>query len=150
MIDQMLGSYDFQTLMRRHATEFVEMLLVKGIHFSVLTNIEDVSFSPILPESITKGFKPITMFFLAGYTFESSQIYNGVLSFEAGFGSDNFGSVVSIPVESILQIIVEEVPIFINLSRPIKREKPSLKEDGIKRSMDALMANPKNKNLLKN
>lgn len=150
MIDQMLGSYDFQTLMRRHATELVEMLLVKGIHFSVLTNIEDVSFSPTLPESITKGFKPITMFFLAGYTFESSQIYNGVLSFEAGFGSDNFGSVVSIPVESILQIIVEEVPIFINLSRPIKREKPSLKEDGIKRSMDALMANPKNKNLLKN
>ena len=150
MIDQMLGSYDFQTLMRRHATELVEMLLVKGIHFSVLTNIEDVSFSPILPESITKGFKTITMFFLAGYTFESSQIYNGVLSFEAGFGSDNFGSVVSIPVESILQIIVEEVPIFINLSRPRKREKPSLKEDGIKRSMDALMANPKNKNLLKN
>lgn len=150
MIEQVLGSNDFQLLMKRHATELMEMLLKKGVHFSVLTNIADVSFSPVLPEHITQGFKPITMFFLAGYTFESTQIYNGVLSFEAGFGSDNFGSLVSIPVESVLQVILEEIPIFINLANPPKVKKTSSKENGAKRSMDALLSNPQNKNLLKN
>jgi hypothetical protein len=149
MIEQVLGSNDFQLLMKRHATELMEMLLKKGIHFSVLTNISDVSFSPPLPDYISKGFKPITMFFLAGYTFESTQLYNGVLSFEAGFGSDNFGSLVSIPVESVLQIILEEIPIFINLSNPPKVKKASPKEHGAKRSMDALLSNPQNKGLLK-
>ena len=150
MIEQILGSNDFQLMMKRHATELMEMLLKKGVHFSVLTNIADISFSPELPEHITQGFKPITMFFLAGYTFESTQIYNGVLSFEAGFGSDNFGSLVSIPVESVLQVILEEIPIFINLANPPKVKKTSPKEHGAKRSMDALLSNPQNKNLLKN
>ncbi|MCD8478144.1 MAG: hypothetical protein LRY68_09905 [Sulfurospirillum sp.] len=43
--------------------------LKKGVHFSILTNVSDVNFDPELPENITQGFKPITMFFLAGYTF---------------------------------------------------------------------------------
>ena len=150
MLENVLGSADFNALMKRHATELMEMLLKKGINFSLLTNIADVSFSPPLPEYISKGFKPITMFFLAGYTFESTQIYNGVISFEAGFGSDNFGSLVSLPVESVLQVIIEEIPVFINLSNPPKKEEPKPKDNGIKRSMDALMSNPQNKKLLKN
>lgn len=150
MLENVLGSADFNALMKRHAAELMEMLLKKGINFSLLTNIADVSFSPPLPEHISKGFKPITMFFLAGYTFESTQIYNGVISFEAGFGSDNFGSLVSLPVESVLQVIIEEIPVFINLSNPPKKEEPKPKDNGIKRSMDALMSNPQNKKLLKN
>jgi hypothetical protein len=149
MLETLLSSQDFNTLMKRHATELMEMLLKRGVNFSLLTNIADVSFSPSLPESITKSFKPITMFFLAGYTFESTQIYNGVISFEAGFGSENFGSLVSLPVESVLQVIVEEIPVFINLSAPSKKEESKPKENGIKRSMDALMANPKNQKLIK-
>lgn len=150
MIEVLLGSADFNALMKKHATEVMEMLLKRGIHFSVLTNIADVSFAPALPEHISKGFKPITMFFLAGYTFESTQIYNGVLSFEAGFGSDNFGSLVSLPVGSVLQIIIEEIPVFINLATPLKKEEPKPKDEGVKRSMSALMANPENQKLLKN
>lgn len=150
MIEVLLGSVDFNTLMKKHATEVMEMLLKRGINFSILTNIADVSFSPSLPEHISKGFKPITMFFLAGYTFESTQIYNGVLSFEAGFGSDNFGSLVSLPVDGVLQIIIEEIPVFINLATPLKKEESKPKEDGVKRSMSALMANPENQKLLKN
>lgn len=150
MLEQLLGSQDFNTLMKQHVTQVMEMLLEKEVNFSLLTNIADVHFSPPLPEELSKGFKPITMFFLAGYTFESTQIYNGVISFEAGFGNTNFGSLVSVPVEAVLQIIVEEIPVFINLSNPVKKEENKPKEKGIKRSMDALMANPKNKKLLKN
>lgn len=149
MIETLLQSADFNALMKKHASELMEMLLKRGVNFSILTNIADVSFSPALPEQITKSFKPITMFFLAGYTFESTQIYNGIVSFEAGFGSENFGSVVSFPTESVLQIIVEEVPVFINLSTPAKKSEPKPKEHSVRRSMDALMANPQNQKLIK-
>ncbi len=149
MIETLLESSDFNALMKKHVTELMEMLLKRGVNFSILTNIADVSFSPSLPESITKSFKPITMFFLAGYTFESTQIYNGVVSFEAGFGSDNFGSLVSFPAEAVLQIIVEEVPVFINLSTPSKKQEPKPKEHSVRRSMDALMSNPQNQKLIK-
>jgi len=89
------------------------------------------------------------MFFLAGYTFESTQLYNGKMSFEAGFGSDNFGSLVSLPVEAILQIIIEEIPVFINLSTPPKSVAKAPKENGLRRSMEALMSNPNNQKLIK-
>ncbi|WP_263833274.1 hypothetical protein [Sulfurospirillum oryzae] len=149
MLETLLGSEDFHTLMKKHTKEVLELLLKRGVNFSILTNIADVSFDPALPMQISQGFKPITMFFLAGYTFESTQIYNGKISFEAGFGSDNFGSLVSLPIEAILQIIIEEIPVFINLSTPPKTVEKLPKESGLKRSMEAFMSNPENQKLVK-
>lgn len=149
MLEGLLGSEEFQGLMKRHAKEVLEQLLKRGVNFSILTNISDVTFDPELPAEIRQNFKSITMFFLAGYTFESTQIYNGKISFEAGFGSDNFGSLVSLPIEAILQIIIEEIPIFINLSTPPKSQAKEPKETGLKRSMEALMSNPNNQKLIK-
>lgn len=149
MLETMLGSDDFNVLMKKHSHAILELLLKKGINFSILTNIAEVTFDPILPTNISENFKPITMFFLAGYTFESTQISDGYISFEAGFGSNNFGSLVSVPIQSILQIIVEEIPIFINLGNPPKIQVKQPKEQGIRKSMDALMSNPQNQKLIK-
>lgn len=149
MLEEMLHSDDFNALMKKYAHEIAELLLKQGINFSILTNISDVTFDPVLPSHISKNFKSITMFFLAGYTFESMQISDNEISFEAGFGTDNFGSLVSVPMEAILQIIVEEIPIFINLGTPTKVQKKNVEQKGIKRSMDALMSNPQNQKLLK-
>ena len=149
MIEGLLASEEFHGLMKKHAKEVLETLLKQGANFSILTNIADVTFDPALPSHISQNFKPITMFFLAGYTFESTQVYNGRISFEAGFGSDNFGSLVSLPVEAILQIIIEEIPVFINLSTPPKPMVQVPKETGVKRSMEALMSNPDNQKLIK-
>ncbi|MCD8478145.1 MAG: hypothetical protein LRY68_09910 [Sulfurospirillum sp.] len=71
------------------------------------------------------------------------------MSFEAGFGNENFGSLVSVSLDAILQIVVEEVPVFINLSTPSKVVNKVPKEKGIKRSMEALMSNPENQKLIK-
>lgn len=149
MLENLLGSEDFHALMKKHAKEVIELLLKRGVNFSILTNIADVTFDTPLPAEIRQNFKPITMFFLAGYTFESTQLYNGKMSFEAGFGSDNFGSLVSLPVEAILQIIIEEIPVFINLSTPPKSVAKAPKENGLRRSMEALMSNPNNQKLIK-
>ena len=152
MSNIILQSDEFQALMKRHVTEVIELFLVKQTPFSIVVNLADLTFSPSLPEAIMKDLNPITMFFLAGYTFESTHIHNDMLNFEAGFGSENFGSFLSIPISAILQIILDEMPVFINLAKPIKpikQEKVVPKEEGAKRSMSALMANPKNKGLIK-
>ncbi len=150
MLETLLGSEEFHGLMKQHIKEVLELLLKRGVNFSILTNISDVNFDPVLPVEISQNFKPITMFFLAGYTFESTQIYNNTLSFEAGFGNDNFGSLVSFPLEAILQIIVEEIPVFINLSTPPpKAAVKEPQENGLKRSMNAFLSNPHNQKLMK-
>lgn len=133
--------------MRLHVKEAINTLLNKGVNFSILTNVSEISFEPPLPLEISSNFKPITMFVLAGYTFESCQIDDDEMSFEAGFGATNFASLVSIPILSVLQVIVEDTPVLINLSVETRRKKK--KDSGIKRSMEALLSNPENEKLLK-
>jgi len=147
MLQDVLNDPDFSHEMKRHVKETLEILLKKGINFSILTNVAEISFEPQLPQEIRSSFKPITMFVLAGYTFESCVVDDWGISFEAGFGHENFGALVSVPILSVLQIIIEETPILINLSVDVD-EKPQSQEKGVKRSMEALLSNPENKKLL--
>lgn len=148
MLQDVLNDPVFSSEMKRHVKEVLEILLKKGTNFSVLTNISEISFEPELPEEIRSTFKPITMFVLAGYTFESCIVDDWGISFEAGFGHENYGSLVSVPLLSVLQIIIDETPILINLSVDVE-EKPKPTSKGVKRSMEALLSNPENENLLK-
>ncbi len=69
------------------------------------------------------------------------------LIFEAGFGQENIGSFVSVPLSAILQIVIEETPILINLSIP---KEPEEKDNGgVEKSMEALLSNPENQKLFK-
>jgi len=148
MLQSVLTDPDFSHEMKRHVKSVLEILLQRGTNFSILTNVAEISFEPSLPEEIVATFKPITMFVLAGYTFESCIIDDWGVSFEAGFGHDNFGSLVSVPMLSVLQIIVDETPVLINLSVDVE-EKPKEKSKGARRSMEALLSNPENEKLLK-
>lgn len=148
MLQEILNDPQFCKEMRRHVYEVLNFLLTKGTNFSILTNVNEISFEPALPQEIRMGFKPITMFYLAGYTFESCVVDEDEISFEAGFGNENFGSFVRIPLLCVLQVIVEDTPILINLSvdveKAIKKE-----QQGIKKSMEALLSNPHNQKLFK-
>jgi hypothetical protein len=75
-----------------------------------------------------------------------------MIVFEAGFGSENFGSVVSIPLLSIVQIIVDETPLLINLAsykKEIKSIKKEVDSGGIENSMSSFLSNPENSKFLK-
>jgi len=104
-----------------------------------------------LPESINAEFRSLTLFFLAGYTFESAYVQDDMLVFEAGFGPENFGSIVSVPLLSIMQIIIEETPVLINLAHYKEKEKLEEQEDtnGIENSMKSFLSNPENSKFLK-
>jgi len=153
VLESLIEDRDFAKLMKKSMQEIIILLFEKEQNFGILCKIEDVSFHPELPNDMYAEFRPLTLFFLAGYTFETAHIEDGMLIFEAGFGSENFGSVVSVPLLSILQIIVDETPVFINVAvEKEPQEVPLVKEvdeKGVKNSMASFLSNPENAKFIK-
>jgi hypothetical protein len=152
MLFDIVKDKTFAALMLRHSEELISYLFEQEQNFGVLCKIEQISFTPPLPDSIQKELHAVTLFFLAGYTFESAHIQDDMLVFEAGFGSENFGSVVEVPLLSILQIIIDETPIFTNMATPTSPQhvvKERSIEDGIKNSMAVFLNDPANDRLIK-
>lgn len=155
MLEEFLESDIFVRLMRVHVSEVIDLLLQEGVEFMILANLEGVYFEPRPPQEVEKNFKPMISFSLANYTLQSAKIYDKILQFEAGFGKENVGSQVSVHLDNILQIIVKDTPIFINLSIPKNKEEQeemeekASDEEGISKSMEALLSNPENKKFLK-
>lgn len=151
MLDSVIEDKDFAELMKKNIEELMVHLFKKEQNFGILCKIDDISFDPSLPSEIKTEFRPMTLFFLAGYTFDTARIIDNDLVFEAGFGSDNFGSVVSVPLLSIMQIIVDETPLLINLATHKKETKEVKKvdESGVENSMSSFLSNPENSKFLK-
>ncbi|GAX87231.1 conserved hypothetical protein [Lebetimonas natsushimae] len=114
---------EFRGLKTKHAKELLSLLLEINEPFSILCNLDGIEFNPVLPKHISSAFKDVIIFALANYTLESAYIKDNILIFEAGFGEENFGSAVSVPIENIIQISEEETPLFINLSATLPKPK---------------------------
>ncbi|ABB43716.1 conserved hypothetical protein [Sulfurimonas denitrificans DSM 1251] len=151
MLDNIIEDRDFAALMQKSVEGLIIYLFEKDEHFGILCKIENITFEPPLPREIASEFRAMTLFFLAGYTFETANIIGENLIFEAGFGSDNFGSIVTVPLHSIVQIIVDETPLLINLSNYKKEiEKVKVAETlGVENSMASFLSNPENSKFLK-
>jgi len=143
MLYDLLQDEEFATILKNHATDILLFLFEKSEEFSILVNTQMVDFDPMIPEDIYQKLPEFTLFVLANYTYESAHIQEGKLIFEAGFGPQNFGSVVSVPIEAILQIIVDDTPIFVNLAASLQKKAQP------KNSMEALLSNPENRKFLK-
>jgi hypothetical protein len=132
----------FQDIMEEHIFRTIEFLFESNQEFGVACEVAHVEFEPTLPVEILKSLPEVTLFMLANYSFESAALEVDKLQFEAGFGSENFGALVQIPILAIKQIFVGEYPILINITSP----KEKIEELD---SMSALLNNPKNAKLLK-
>ncbi len=152
MLEKVIDEVGFARIMQKNIQDVVIHFFEKEQNFGILCKIEEVEFNPILPDTINSEFRPLTLFFLAGYTFETARIEDDTLIFEAGFGSDNYGSVVSVPLLSIMQIIIDETPVLINLSVYKETQLRELKKDdslGVENSMASFLNNPENSKFLK-
>ncbi|WP_300364651.1 hypothetical protein [Hydrogenimonas sp.] len=149
MLIDMIKEQEFQEMMEAHIKDMLLYLLESDQPFGLLCNLEQVSFDPPLPEEIAQALQEITLFMIAGYTFESFEIEEHTLFFEAGFGPQNFGSVVSMPALAVLQILVEETPILINMAQPMVDYKMEKEEPGVKSSLESFLSNPENRKFLK-
>jgi len=145
---------EYRALIKTHIAETISYLFNKDQQFGLVCEVKSIAFNPELPLDIKNTFQENVLFIMSGYTLESAQLEDAYFSFEAGFGSDNFGSTVMVPLLAIKQILVGDNPIVINLANPVieksKKEKESdLKKASSKSSMEALLNNPENKKLLK-
>lgn len=142
-----LQKEQFQSIMQEHISNTIGFLFDENQEFGVACDIKHVEFEPMLPKEIHETLPPVTLFMLANYSLESSILDGNSLQFEAGFGSENFGSLVYIPLLAIKQIFVGEYPILINIASPLDNDEEETEE--AVDSMSALLNNPENAKLLK-
>ncbi|MDR3347424.1 MAG: hypothetical protein LBN32_02290 [Helicobacteraceae bacterium] len=158
MSENIFHDDEFAEIMSDHAYDIIGFLVESEIAFSILCALPDLSFEPPLPEKIARSLKPLTLFALNGYTLESAGFDDEgeMFSFEAGFGSENFGSLVSVPAKSIVQILYEDAVIFVNLTALPQYQKKSVaqpvritRQPSIENSISNFLDNPENSKFLK-
>lgn len=152
MLFDIIKNPSFARLMETHVRDMLVYLFEHEQNFGILCKIEHITFDPPLPKHISDEFRAMTLFFLAGYTFESARIEHDALIFEAGFGHENIGSFVTVPLLSIVQVIIDDTPAFVNLAIPqeqLKNVDVVEKSEGIQNSMSAFLSNPENQKFLK-
>lgn len=142
-------SAEFDQLQSAYCRDVVRFLQNRGYFFSLVCAIRDVSFEPMLPKSILELFQPISMFVIAGYTFESLRLGSNGMSFEAGFGSENIGACVQMDYTHILQIAMtaenqRDTVLFSRLNCAEIFGAEDSANDELNRSMEAILSNPHN------
>ena len=138
---------EYKKLMEEHIEKTIGYLFNKNQEFALACEIKYVSFTPELPSEIKETFNETVLFVLSGYTYETAKLEEEYFYFEAGFGADNFGSTVAVPILAIKQVFVGDHPIVLNLAEPVNKEEVS--DVSKKSSMEALLNNPENKKLIK-
>jgi len=134
----------FMTIMQKHLKETLEYFFEQNQHFAVGCEVKYLVFSPELPKDIKDNFQDNVLFIMGGYTFETARVEGDFFLFEAGFGKENFGSHVKLPILAIKQLFVDDHPVIINLASPFQ----SITSGSEELSMQSLLNNPKNKKLL--
>lgn len=115
-------SEKFSEIKVTHLKELLPFLLENAEEFNITCNLQNVEFNPELPPHIKNSFQNIILFVIAGYTKQSAHLDDKNLYFEAGFGEENFGSVVKVPLENIIQILIDETPAFINVGATLPKK----------------------------
>ena len=152
MTINLLQTQEYKALMSEHIFKTIQYLFEKNQEFAIACEIKHITFTPELPLSIQESFDETVLFILSGYTFESATLEDSYFSFEAGFGSENFGSTVHVPLLAIKQLFLGDHPIILNLAEHTVEKKDTNKipqKQGQKNSMKSLLNNPENKKLLK-
>ena len=138
---------EYKALISDHIFKTISYMFGKQQEFAIACEIKHITFSPELPTEIKESFDETVLFILSGYTYESAKLEDEYFSFEAGFGTDNFGSTVHVPLLAIKQMFVGDHPIVINLAE--HSEKEEVAKVAKNNSMKTLLNNPENKKLLK-
>ena len=141
MVKDIIENNEYKSLVEKQIKETILFLLEKNQEFSITANIEPITFTPELPKVIKDQMHKFSLFILSNYTYTTIQIDNQFMSFEAGFGNENFGTVVKIPLFAIFQIVVEESILYLNSVATVEKFNKITKRS----SFDVFKNNPNNK-----
>lgn len=146
MINDIIEDINYKHLVSSQIKQTIEFLLEKDEEFAITVNIKAANFNPALPDAIHEKLAKFSLFVLSNYTYSTIKLDKDELSFEAGFGNENFGSVVTVPYHSIFQVVVEESILFVNSVATV--EKFNEAEVTQNRSRNAFKNNPNNKKFI--
>jgi len=146
MIKDIIENENYKLLVSKQIKETMEYLIQSDEEFAVTANIKGITFNPELPDSIYSQLSAFSLFILANYTYSTLELDGNYIYFEAGFGKENFGSLVKIPYNAIFQIIVDESILFVNSTATVKNFFSKKEQD--KKSFNAFKNNPNNENLI--
>lgn len=143
MINEILQSEQYKKLVQKQIYETIEYLLDNSIEFSITANIGLVDFNPKLPQHISSKLQKFSLFSIlrSNYALISFELHEEFITFETGFGNENFGSVVKIPLHCIFQIVIDESILYINSVATVEKFNENPKE----KSMNVFKNNPNNK-----
>ncbi|MCT7615629.1 hypothetical protein [Aliarcobacter butzleri] len=141
MIKDIIENPNYKELIEKQIQDIIVFLLDNNQEFSITANITPISFNPALPEEIKSQLHKFSLFVLSNYTYTTIEINEEFLSFEAGFGSENFGSIVKIPLHAIFQIIVGDSILYLNSIATVEKFNRNLE----KNSFNIFKNNPNNK-----
>ena len=141
MVKDIIENNEYKSLVEKQIKETILFLLEKNQEFSITANIEPITFNPELPKVIKDQMHKFSLFILSNYTYTTVQVDDNYISFEAGFGNENFGSVVKIPLYAIFQIVIDESILYINSVATVEKFNKDLK----KNSFNIFKNNPNNK-----
>lgn len=141
MINNIIEDENYKTLVSSQVKETIQFLLNKDLEFAITVNVEGTSFNPKLPDATYEQLAKFSLFVLSNYTYTTIELTDSYISFEAGFGSENFGSVVKVPLHSVFQIVVDESILYVNSVATVDKFNKSSKE----KSLNVFKNNPNNK-----
>lgn len=141
MTKNIIEDEEFKDIQKKHIQETLSYLINKDLEFDIVVNIQALSFTPELPKELKDSLNKFSLFSLVGYTYSTIKLDLDSLSFEAGFGKENFGSLVKVPLHSIFQVIFKENTLAINLSATVDK----FNKDQKTNSLNIFKNNPKNK-----
>ena len=141
MIKDIIENNDYKSLVTKQIKETIIFLMNNNQEFSITANIDPIVFTPDLPKVIKDQLNKYSLFVLSNYTYTTIILNDEFITFEAGFGSENFGSVVKIPLHSVFQIIVDESILYINSVATVDKFNKNI----VLNSMNVFKKNPNNK-----
>ncbi len=145
MINNIIENIEYKNLVSSQVKDTIKFLLEQNQEFAITANIDALEFNPELPSTTFEQLSKFSLFVLSNYTYTTIKLDNGFLYFEAGFGSENFGSTVKVPFYSIFQIVVDESILFVNSVATVDKFNKDTKE----KSLNIFKNNPNNKKLIK-
>ncbi|MFW3342437.1 hypothetical protein ACOL3G_00575 [Aliarcobacter butzleri] len=141
MLKDIIENPNYKELIEKQIHDIIVFLLDNNQEFSITANITPITFNPALPEEIKSQLHKFSLFVLSNYTYTTIEINEEFLSFEAGFGNENFGSILKIPLHAIFQIIVEDSILYLNSIATVEKFNRNLE----KNSFNIFKNNPNNK-----
>lgn len=119
---ELLNNNEYQKLTIKQSKELIEFLSKNTNIFDLTANSKGIVFNPPLPNSIYEKFGQFILFTLTNYTLQSLVINENYITFEAGFGAENFGSTCKVSIESIFQISIENSILFLNPNATVDKD----------------------------